>query len=273
MMWLMASVCDQTTQIYDAMSKHLPSIRSEDAWYLCQNRKSGSLDPNRIANNDDEPRRTEVRQLTEEGLEFYNAGRLEEAADCYKKALELCAESNVALYNLGVISGELKRYEESKAAFQHLVRSLKELGDVVDPTTLASAHQGVGAALLGLWSVTVAEEPPLAAEGELEFRRAIALDPNCFGAWVGLGVALHILERLDDAESAFRKALEIEPDSQVAVDRLRSVLEDKLEKRLFELGYLSRINKTIRDFTPYENRTPIRVEGKPLSEIIVEERR
>ncbi len=65
----------------------------------------------------------------------------------------------------------------------------------------------------------------------------------------------------------------MDPDNQVATERLRDVLEDKLERRLFELGYLSRINRPIRAFTPYENRTLIEVEGKPLSEIIVEERR
>jgi len=81
------------------------------------------------------------------------------------------------------------------------------------------------------------------------------------------------MERIDDAEAAFRKALEVDPHNEAALERLRSVLEDKLENRLFELGYLSKRNKPIRDFTPYENRAPIRVSGKPLSEIITEERR
>lgn len=55
-------------------------------------------------------------------------------------------------------------------------------------------------------------------------------------------------------------------------DEIRLILECLLEKRLFELGYLSRIAPPITDFTPYENRTLIKVEGKPLSEIVVEER-
>ena len=119
------------------------------------------------------------------------------------------------------------------------------------------------------------DEPLLefASEGELEFRRALDLNPAYFEAWLGLGLALHILERLDEAEAALRRALEIDPDSQAATERLRGVLEDKLERRLFELGYLTRINKPILDFTPYENRTLIRVEGRPVSEIIVEDRR
>ena len=129
---------------------------------------------------------------------------------------------------------------------------------------------------MGLWwSAPGTQDPPLAlaTESEIEFRRAAELDPDYFLAWLGLGLSLHILERLDEAEAAFRNALKIDSDSQVATERLRNVLEDKLERRLFELGYLSKINRPIRDFTPYENRTLIRVEGKPLSEIIVEERR
>ena len=101
----------------------------------------------------------------------------------------------------------------------------------------------------------------------------IELQPNNLGGWVGLGIALHIQDRLDEAEEAFRKALDIDPSNQLVTERLRGVLEDKLERRLFELGYLSKLNKQIRDFAPYETRQPIEVAGKPLSEIIIEERR
>ncbi|MEN3333760.1 MAG: hypothetical protein V7641_3125 [Blastocatellia bacterium] len=207
-------------------------------------------------------------------MDHYNKGKLEEAAKCYEEALKLCADSMLAIYSFGVISGQLKRYKESKAAFERLLQLL-ETRESVDPALLAAAHQGIGTALLSLWGATGPQEPPLEVvnESELEFRRALDLDPKYFESWLGLGIALHIMERLDDAEAAFRKALEVEPDSQVATERLRGVLEDKLEKRLFELGYLSKINKPIRDFTPYENRTLIKVKGKPLSEIIVEERR
>jgi tetratricopeptide (TPR) repeat protein len=217
----------------------------------------------------------EIRRLTEAGFDNYKNGKLEEAAECYRKALDLRADNEAALYSIGVISGQLKQYDESKKAFERLARLLEGLGSRVDPTPLASAHQGIGAALLGLWGATGPEEPPpeLATEAEHEFRRGVELDPNYFGAWVGLGLTLHILDRLDDAEAAFRKALEIDPDSQPATERLRGVLEDKLERRLFELGYLNKTNRTIRDFTPYENRTLLKVEGKPLSEIILEERR
>lgn len=263
-MRLMASLIDHTADLYGAMPKQIPSIQLEDL--ALAKHQEPSRSPESI-------QRGQVRQLNEAGQDYYNNGKLEEAAKCYEEALELCADSMLALYSFGVVAGQLKRYVQSKAAFERLLRVLENRGSGVDPTLLAKAHQGIGAALLSLWAYP--QEPLLevVSEGELEFRRALALDPRYFEAWLGLGIALHILERLDDAEAAFRKALEVDPDSQVATERLRGVLEDKLERRLFELGYLSRINKPIRDFTPYENRTLMEVEGKLVSEIIEEERR
>lgn len=49
--------------------------------------------------------------------------------------------------------------------------------------------------------------------------------------------------------------------------------EDQFEQELLREGTLESIPPPITDFTPYENRTPIEVKGKPLSETIIEERR
>lgn len=51
------------------------------------------------------------------------------------------------------------------------------------------------------------------------------------------------------------------------------VSEANFEKRLLERGIISRIPPRIRDAEFYANRRPIEVEGKPVSEIIIEERR
>jgi hypothetical protein len=42
---------------------------------------------------------------------------------------------------------------------------------------------------------------------------------------------------------------------------------------LHEAGLIKDIKPPITDFTPYQNRKLIKVEGKPLSEILIEERR
>jgi hypothetical protein len=49
--------------------------------------------------------------------------------------------------------------------------------------------------------------------------------------------------------------------------------EEAFEQELVKLGILSEIPPPVTDFTPYQNRKPVEVQGKPLSEVILEERR
>jgi len=48
---------------------------------------------------------------------------------------------------------------------------------------------------------------------------------------------------------------------------------DEVEQHMLEKGIISRIPPRIRDASFYANRKPVEVEGKPVSEIIIEERR
>ena len=105
------------------------------------------------------------------------------------------------------------------------------------------------------------------------FNTAIENDANNADAFNNMGVILHESGRLEDAERAFRKALELDPGNSITLDNLRRVKEDQLQQRLFDAGLITEIRKPITDFTPYQNRTLIKVKGKPLSEIIIEERR
>jgi hypothetical protein len=49
--------------------------------------------------------------------------------------------------------------------------------------------------------------------------------------------------------------------------------EEEFERKLVEAGVLSEIKPPITDFTRYQNRQPVETTGKPLSEVIIEERR
>jgi len=49
--------------------------------------------------------------------------------------------------------------------------------------------------------------------------------------------------------------------------------EGQLDQLLLQAGVISEIPPPITDFTLYENRRPIEVKGKPISETIIEERR
>ena len=51
------------------------------------------------------------------------------------------------------------------------------------------------------------------------------------------------------------------------------ISEDELQQRLLRAGIIRHIPPPITDFAPYQNRTPVSIEGKPLSETVIEERR
>jgi hypothetical protein len=48
--------------------------------------------------------------------------------------------------------------------------------------------------------------------------------------------------------------------------------ELQFQQHLLALGIISEIKPPITDFTPYQNRQPIEVKGKPTSEVIIEDR-
>src|SRR4051794_39046013 len=47
----------------------------------------------------------------------------------------------------------------------------------------------------------------------------------------------------------------------------------ELQRRLFEAGVISEIKPPITDLTPYQNRQAIPIQGEPISETVIRERR
>jgi hypothetical protein len=68
------------------------------------------------------------------------------------------------------------------------------------------------------------------------------------------------------------KALSPEEQRQLR-DLLNRALMEELDRRLLAAGIISRIPPPITDFTPYRDWKPVETQGRPLSEIIIEERR
>ena len=52
-----------------------------------------------------------------------------------------------------------------------------------------------------------------------------------------------------------------------------AITEDEFAHKLVEYGVLSEAKPPITNFAPYQNRQPIKTTGKPLSKVILEERR
>jgi hypothetical protein len=49
--------------------------------------------------------------------------------------------------------------------------------------------------------------------------------------------------------------------------------EDEFEQMLLDKGMLCEVPPPITDFRPYENREPVKIDGTPLSETIIADRR
>jgi tetratricopeptide (TPR) repeat protein len=77
---------------------------------------------------------------------------------------------------------------------------------------------------------------------------------------------------LEPAIEALGKILEMNPESERTRDELQALTELRLDLKLRELGLLREVKKPITDFTPYENRTLIAVQGRPVSETLLEDR-
>jgi len=132
----------------------------------------------------------------------------------------------------------------------------------------------IGTASLQLGDSRRSEAPDkeLLREAEESFLAALVLNPEYIHAQLGLGASYYAQGRVDDAIKAFQRTLEIDPDNEPARSNLTALVEEKLERRLHEMGLLKQIREPITDFSPYQNRVPIMVRGKPVSETILEDR-
>ena len=79
-------------------------------------------------------------------------------------------------------------------------------------------------------------------------------------------------EYLEPAIEALAKLAEMRADAERAREELQTLTELRLDQRLREPGLLKEVKKPITDFTPYQNRTLITVQGRPVSETLPEDR-
>jgi hypothetical protein len=74
-----------------------------------------------------------------------------------------------------------------------------------------------------------------------------------------------------EEQKRVREALDEEPAPAADMDEASA--EEEFKRRLLQAGLLKQIKPPITDLTPYRDRKPFEIQGKPLSETIIEERR
>jgi hypothetical protein len=79
-------------------------------------------------------------------------------------------------------------------------------------------------------------------------------------------------------QTLIEKIDKLPPEQLAEVEKFVDALDERqreqqFQQHLLKLGIISEIKPPITDFTPYQNRQPIEVKGKPTSEVIIEDRR
>ena len=137
------------------------------------------------------------------GLALSDAGRLERAEQCLRRAAELNPKDANIPVALGVALGRMGRRDEAVGVLRAAVKQ-----DQRNPW----AHRNLGAMLL---------QTEKTAEAIPHFQAATQLLPEDQLAWLGLADAHRLAGNTKEAESAYRTAIDINPHSELA-DKARA---------------------------------------------------
>jgi serine/threonine protein kinase/Flp pilus assembly protein TadD len=143
------------------------------------------------------------------GFTLHRQGKLNEAATCFRKIVEVDPTNVSALYTLGAILRDLKKPDEASVCFRKCIE--------LAPNS-ATGHHGLGAVLGDLNRLD---------EAIAYQQKAIELDPKFPPPHVSLGFALLQQNKLDEGIACFQKAIELDPKYAAAHTWLGSALERK----------------------------------------------
>jgi tetratricopeptide (TPR) repeat protein len=125
-------------------------------------------------------------------------GKLEEAVEHYRRAIELRPDDAYAYSNLGACYGDLGRYEEAIKVLNEAIKYDPRLANAYTNLGYVCGKAGLG-------------------EKEIEaYKTAITVKPTSFEAHYNLGCVYEKQGRLAEAIEAYRQALKLRPDSAKA---------------------------------------------------------
>jgi len=179
----------------------------------------------------------------QKGYELSKQGKLDEALDAYRKALEIDPKFANAWYNMGIVFEEQGKLDEALDAYRKALE--------IDPK-LANAWIGMGNTLnnqgkldeaLDAYRKALKFDPKnalawnnmgavLNSQGKLDkaldaCRKALEIDPKYADAWYNMGIVLRKQGKLDEALDAYRKTLEIDPKYADAWYNMGTALDDQ----------------------------------------------
>lgn len=134
------------------------------------------------------------RQLNDASIGLFNSGRIVEAGELQRQAIEADGRNAAAYNNFGITLTRTGRIVEAKQMFERAAELKPDC---------ANFQFSLGENWLKLGRFDRALE---------KFHQTLALDPKFYSAWINASVALGAMGRVAEAIEATRKAVEIRPD-------------------------------------------------------------
>ncbi|XP_074537900.1 FK506-binding protein-like isoform X2 [Halichoeres trimaculatus] len=157
-----------------------------------------------------------VKSHKDRGGVRFRSGDVWGAADSYSRALKLL----ITLYG-HIREAEKKQEQEEEQKDKHFSEKTQHLpSDREFKTTKAELHSNLSLCQLKL------DQPERA---KASAAKATQLDPGGAKAWYRLGQACQMVNELEEAKQAFRKLLELQPESSAALKGLKNISNKEKE--------------------------------------------
>jgi tetratricopeptide (TPR) repeat protein len=143
------------------------------------------------------------------GNTFLGEGNPKQAADCYRRALEIAPDFADACVSLAYILISESRYRDAE---QYLLHALR-----LEPGN-ADAHYMLGSGAAARKDVDASID---------HYRNAIANRPDFPEALHSLGNALEAKGKFEEAAESYRRALELNPNNVIVCDNLGQLLDKR----------------------------------------------
>ena len=177
------------------------------------------------------------------GLFLRNQGRIDEAMEHYRKAIQIKPNYSDALNNLGLALAAKGQFNEAIENLRKAIQISPNDPEALDNLGTALAIKGQFNEAIENFRKAIQINPnssdtlknlgaALTAKGRLDeaienLRKAIQINPNSSDAHYNLGYALTVKGRLDEAIANYRKAIQIKPNYPDALNNLGLALAAK----------------------------------------------
>ena len=179
--------------------------------------------------NADVPRNSAGKKITmaealNQGLEFHRNGRLDQAAELFRRVLSEDPNNAAALYSLGLIYTNAGR--------------LSEASELIDRGVVLAPRYAP------MWQLSALRHQLLDQRDQAleSHRKAVELDPANVGALNNWGVLLKEMHRNAEALDKFQRILEINPNDEAALGNC-GIMLTVLQRRAEAIPIFERLTK------------------------------